>query len=241
MRTWSMALIIMLGVSLLAVQFPAKSFKLERGIVKTDADRVLVNDKAIAASASLDVGELPTKPRVGFEILQIKSRHEMIVWLGLDITREEFEALKLPLRWFKNQAREVEPNAGRFAHSPGVTTNGNFTVEEHFGHTWRHVATVIKTGIKMDEKGLLKGNKIEKYHEVTFKAGRTVNMIISPDGERYVRISRDTGRESDQPTIPRTWQQVDTLIEDAWNIPLPNPTLNIRGDNEDSFQGPVTP
>ena len=44
---------------------------------------------------------------------------------------------------------------------------------------------------------------------------------------------------NDEPTIPDGWQLVEYTAPDAVIIELPNPTLNIRADNEDSFQGPV--
>jgi hypothetical protein len=82
-------------------------------------------------------------PRVGFEILQILSPDEIIVWANADLTREEFDAIELPPGWFKNQPREVDPVGGSFARSPDASADGEFTEQEHFGHVWLHNATVV--------------------------------------------------------------------------------------------------
>jgi hypothetical protein len=37
--------------------------------------------------------------KVGYEILQRKSFNKIVVWATQDITREEFDALKLPFGW----------------------------------------------------------------------------------------------------------------------------------------------
>ena len=147
--------------------------------------------------------------KLGYEILQILSANEIITWMALDITQEEFDAIELPQGWFKNQPREGEADAGEFAKSPGAP-EGEFTIEEHFGHLWRHVATIRETGVAMDEEGLLTANSIEKHHKVTFYAGKTLQYIISPEGDRYVRISRDARRSQEVPTIPSNWQQMES-------------------------------
>lgn len=188
---------------------------------------------------SSETEETPTAQKEGFEILQVKSRNEIVVWLAMDMTRAEFDALELPLRWFKNQPRQPEPDKGSFAHSPGLTTEGAFRIEEHFGYTWRHVATVTETRIKQDKKGYLSGNRITKHHQVSFDAGKTVKLLVSPAGETYVRITRDANRTRDTFSLPADWQLVDKVLTEPWTVQLPNPTLNIRTDNEDSFQGPV--
>jgi hypothetical protein len=85
------------------------------------------------------------RQEVGYEILQIKSFNEIIAWASKDITREQFDALKLPLGWFKNQPREVEMDGAKFLNSPG-RKEGSLLRAKHFGHEWLHVATVKMAG-----------------------------------------------------------------------------------------------
>ena len=177
---------------------------------------------------------------VGYEILQIVSANKIVVWLGTELTQEEFDALELPADWLKNQPREGDADEGAFARSPDASADGQFTEQGHFGHVWRHNATIVQANVPLDDDGLLRQNTIAKFHEIHFDAGRTLWVLVSPDGEPVVRVSRDAGRTSDEPTIPDSWQLIEYTIEEELIIQLPNPTLNIRADNEDSFQGPVT-
>jgi hypothetical protein len=183
--------------------------------------------------------DLERDAEVGYEILQIVSPSEIVVWLGRDLTQEEFDDIELPSDWFKNQPREVDPDEGVFARSPDAAADGQFTDEEHFGHLWRHNATIVEANVPLDDDELLRQNTIAKFHQIRFDAGRTLVVLVSPDGKQFVRVSRDAGRTSDEPTIPDSWELVEYTTPDELTIQLPNPTLNIRADNEDSFQGPI--
>jgi pimeloyl-ACP methyl ester carboxylesterase len=181
-----------------------------------------------------------SEPQIGFEILQIVSPNEIITWKNVsEMTVAEFESLVLPQGWLKNQPREGDADGGVFARSPGELMDGPLIKAEHFGYEWEHVATVTETGIPMDQEGLLSANKISKHHKVTFNEWKLVNILVSPEGDQYIRISRDEGRISNDPTIPNNWQLIKEVIIEDLTIQLPNPTINIRADNEDSFQGPI--
>ena len=178
-------------------------------------------------------------PRGGFEILEFRSPMSIRAWISSDITREEFDALKLPPGWVKNQPREGEPDAGRFYHSPGAAVEGEFLEKDLCGFSWWHAATVIQINGPLDEQGLLRGSTVVKFHEVTFNAGHTITVLFSPEGEPYVRITRDANRASDEPSIPNSWRLVEYTTPDQLVIQLTGETLVIRADNEDSFQGPA--
>jgi hypothetical protein len=179
--------------------------------------------------------------KVGYEILQVVSPTQIITWLGETVSQEAFDAIELPGGWFKNQPREGESDRTTFAKSPDAAQDGEFTIEDHFGHSWRHVATIIETGIPLDDEGLLTANRIVKFHTVEFDAGRTLTLIVSPEGDPYIRISRDAFRTQEIPSIPASWTLVEHLVPEDLSIRLPDETINIRADNEDSFQGPVAP
>jgi hypothetical protein len=213
----------------------------ETGETASDAttDDTATDDTATSDTAADDT-ETDEPAKVGFEILQTLSANEIIVWLGLDITPEAFDAIEAPQGWFKNQPREGEPDASSFARSPDASNDGEFTDEVHFGHTWRHNATVIEANTPLDDQGLLRLSRVSKFHTVTFYAGRTLKVLISPEGNQYVRISRDADRVTDDPNLPNDWALVDYVTPEELTFQLPNPTDNIRADNEDSFQGPVS-
>ena len=192
--------------------------------------------EAPAPSAAPETSE---DVRIGYEILQVVSPTEIITWLSTDLTQEEFDATDLPMGWFKNQPREGDADGGLFASSPGAA-DGVFVYEEHFGHSWRHVATIVEANAPLDDEELLRANRISKRHTLSFDAGRTLKVLVAPDGAQYVRVSRDAGRTVDVPTLPDGWSLVDYTTHEMLTIQLPDPTVNIRADNEDSFQGPVS-
>ncbi len=207
-----------------------------------EASHYLQEDQgADIARRMLELFELDQQAgaRLGFEIRNAISADEIIVWRAIDITEEAFNALELPEGWDKNQVRELNFDEGVFNRSPGASMDGPLVKEELFGFEWEHVATIQETGIALDSTGLLTANIIDKYHEITFLANRTVGLIISPEGERYVLTTRAPGRSQEEATIPATWQKKDTLIQANWVIQLPRPTTNIRTDNQDSYQGPL--
>lgn len=185
-------------------------------------------------------GDDEVADRVGYEILEMRAEDEIIVWINQEaMTLEDFEALPLEAGWFRNQPREGEPDGGTFAMSPGAAEEGDFTVADHYGHPWMHNATVVAANQSVDEGGLLTANLVAKHHTVTWNAGRTLFVLTSPEGEHYVRVSRDAGRTLEVPTLPPDWSLAEQTIDAELSFELPNPTVNIRADNEDSFQGPV--
>jgi hypothetical protein len=176
---------------------------------------------------------------VGFEILEIQSFTSIRAWVSRDITRKEFEELRLPLGWFKNQIREADVDGGRFHNSPGMA-EGLYRDKEMFGFKWRHVATVTRVNRSLDTEGLLRGALVSKSHEIRFDAGHPITALRSPEGAVYVRITRDADRGSDVPTIPESWRLIRHTTAEKLVFQLPQEVLVIRADNQDSFQGPVS-
>jgi hypothetical protein len=176
--------------------------------------------------------------KIGYEILEVKSRKEIRAWATRDISQEQFDALKLPRGWVKNQPREVDMDNSRFHGSPR-RKDGKIVTAEHFGFTWMHVATVVQVGVRVDPEKLLAGTKVQKNHEVAFDAGSTLKLLVSPQGEVFPRITRDAGRTRDVPRLPEGWRLIDYKTNEALEIQLPAEVLVIRADNQDSFQGPV--
>lgn len=180
--------------------------------------------------------------RVGFEILEIQSPTAIRAWISREITFEEFEALEVDPGWRKNQPRESEecgPDEGRFIKSPDSTEDGDILTEEFYGFNWFHSATVTQTNIRLDDEGLLNGNMVRKFHELTYNAGSCLVLLISPEGDVYFRIGRDANRVSDEPSVPNLWRLEEYTTPEKLVIKLFEENLVIRTDNQDSFQGPV--
>ncbi|PWD97613.1 hypothetical protein [Marinilabilia rubra] len=181
--------------------------------------------------------------RIGFELVQIISMDSILVWANNEIlTQEEFDSIQITSGWQKNEPREGMPDYAKFLRSPDAGEDREFTSAEHFGFQWLFNAQIVDSNAELpeNEDGLLSGRYIAKYHQVTFNEGRTLSILISPQGEEYVLISRDANRITDIPVIPETWQIEEREINDSITFDLPNPTLNIRAENnQDSWQGPV--
>ena len=184
----------------------------------------------------------PNADRIGFELLERMDDGTIRAWISTDptMTIEDFDAIEAPANWIKNQPREGSSgdSTGRFLGSPG--SEGTIVYEDFFGSTWFHSATVIEIGVPVDAEGVLRGAMVQKFHEITYEPGSSVVALVSPDGDRYIRIGRDAGRTSDDPTLPTGWTLDEVDLPDGLTTLLPpDGTLVIRTDNEDSFQGPV--
>ncbi|MGI9285408.1 MAG: hypothetical protein ACR2P1_08460 [Pseudomonadales bacterium] len=189
-----------------------------------------------------DSDDAPEQEQVGFEIIEIQSPTSLRAWISPEINFEQFAELEVPAGWIKNQPRESTETPAdhvRFIKSPDATMDGDILVEELFGFQWFHAATVIETNVNLDEEGLLRGNRVRKFHEITYNAGRHLVLLISPEGDIYFRIGRDANRVVDEPTIPNLWRLQDYTTPEKLVIELFGETLVIRTDNEDSFQGPL--
>lgn len=179
-------------------------------------------------------------PEAGFEILERRDDGTTRAWMSPAITLAEFDALELPAGWSKNQPRGGGgPDEGVFCGSPG-SPDGQMVLAEHVGHEWAHVATIVEVGVPLDTEGLLLGAMIEKEHQVTYRAGSTTPILISPEGDLYPLVSRDARRATDESPVPQGWRVVEHTFTEDHTARLPNPTLNIRVQNQDSYQGPLT-
>jgi hypothetical protein len=189
-----------------------------------------------------DSGNLQNE-KVGFELVEIESYSEILVWTNDEpMTMSQFDSIQIPSNWRKNEPREGDPDESKFLRSPDAAADGVFTRDEHFGYNWLFNAQIVEQNVSLPDNadGLLTGRTIAKFHQVMFKSGRTLHVLISPDGQEYVRISRDANRASDFPQIPSEWKIEERVISEDLILDLPNPTLNIRAENnQDSFQGPV--
>ncbi len=184
-------------------------------------------------TSALDLAE---KGELFYEIFDLEND---MVWGTWDFTPDEFAALQLPASFSKNQIRESSTDSGRFLRSPGCANRGEYTEEELFGKDFQHIVDFVATGIIFDEVGLLRGAHVLKYHEIEYTAGRTVAILTSPSGDRYIRVSRDAERITDVPTIPDGWMIGEYTLQQPLMVELFNMVENIRADNQDSFQGPI--
>lgn len=178
-----------------------------------------------------------------FELIEIQSPTNIRAWISPEITLEAFTSLEVPMGWIKNQPREATEcgaSAVRFIRSPDALEDGEILIEDHFGFSWFHSATITQMNVPLDVDGILTGVVVRKFHELTYAPGSCLILLISPSGEVYFRVGRSTNRLSDEPTLPMQWRIMRYVTQEELVIELFGENTVIRTDNQDSFQGPVT-
>ena len=171
----------------------------------------------------------------GFEIVDSA---QGIAWMALDIDEAAYLALELPPGWTLNE-RDLDASFGDFLRSPGAAADGTFEDVDLYGHGWRHVATLSDRGRPFDDAGLLISTRVDKHHRLTHEPGRNLTSIRSPEGDHYLRVTRDPDRTGDPPTLPAGWT-LHTREPAEPTVVVLGPSITLlRADNGDSFQGPV--
>lgn len=182
-------------------------------------------------------------PNPGHEVFDLSGFPvRLIGWGTSELTPDEYGALPLDSGWMRNQslAAGAVGQFARFLRSPGAAADGEFTRQEMWGVSWLHQVNILPlTQGNLDPQGLLRAVTVEKHHELGWCAGSSVAILTSPEGDRYIRVSRNAERTSDTPTIPDDWTLESLLLEDTLTVRLLEQTTVIRTDNEDSFQGPL--
>jgi hypothetical protein len=121
----------------------------------------------------------------GYELFDLLHKE---VWATGDFTSEEYAAFSPPLFWVKNDPRITIADKAEFLRSPGCSDEGQFTYMQAFDKEFLNVVRFIEMNIPADTQGLIRMTKLEKYHFLTYFSGRTVNILQSPTGERYIEV-----------------------------------------------------
>lgn len=183
--------------------------------------------------------EASVAPPPGHELIDVRGFPEIIVWGTQDLTSEEFDAIELPGGWIRNQPRSGVGSIGRFLRTPGRDADGEFTRQEMFGARWLHQASIVDLGGALDDQGLIQARLIDKHHELSWRAGSTIRLLTARNGNVFALVSRDDRRTTDTSPLPTGWFLEDVTLEEDLVVMLPQPTVNLRTTNEDSFQGPL--
>ena len=179
--------------------------------------------------------------RAGFEFIDIG---RMQVWGTMDWTVDEFNDFNLPWHkplYLKNDPRALFADEGQIRRSPGCAIDGEFNTLQAFGREFRHVVRLISFERIGTGDSRLLNTTLEKYHALTYYAGRTVNVLHSPDGEQYIEVARTAKRAEGVPSVPEGWQIRTYTLNAELHLELSGLVTNLRTVNDDSFQGPLEP
>jgi len=172
----------------------------------------------------------------GYELIDLLYKE---VWVTGDFTSEEYTSFTPPFLWIKNDPRILMADGGEFLRSPGCSEPGQFTYLLAFDKGFLNVVRLIEMNMPADTQGLIRKTELEKYHLVTYFSGRTVYILQSPTGERYIEVSRSVDRLSDTFTLPVGWTLTEHELQTDLQVELSGALSVLRTDNEDSFQGPL--
>lgn len=178
------------------------------------------------------------KGGVGYEIIDFVNRE---VWATTEFTPEEFEAFSFPVHWVlwrKNDPRMGWADSAQFLQSPGCNETGQYTYLHAFGKTFFKVVELDKMH-RADEGGLIRRVELEKYHVLSYAAGRSVSILENPEGERFIGVARTSPPPAYAPTLPKGWRITSRSLTADLQVDLTGRVSVIRLDNEDSYQGPL--
>ncbi len=172
----------------------------------------------------------------GYELVDLLYKE---VWVTGDFTPEEYTSFTPPFLWIKNDPRILMADQGEFLRSPGCSDEGQFTVLQAFDKNFLNVVRIINLIMPADTQGLINKTELEKYHFMTYFSGRTVYVLQSPTGERYIEVSRSVDRLSETFTLPKGWTLTDHELGADLQVELSGNVSVLRTDNKDSYQGPL--
>lgn len=178
------------------------------------------------------------KKGTGYEIINLVDRE---VWATSNWTPKEFAGFSFPIiwsLWFKNDPRIPLADGGQFTRSPGCE-DGQYNYMKAFDRRFFQVVRLIKINRSLDDQDLIRKTELEKYHIVRYSPGRTVSILRSPTGKRYIGVSRSLDRSTDTPTLPEGWTVKEVVLTEELRIYLSGNVDVLRLDNEDSYQGPL--
>ncbi|MEL6345645.1 MAG: hypothetical protein AAFV53_21225 [Myxococcota bacterium] len=215
----------------------------EEGEEDSAAEGSVTNEPEADDTTGMDSTEdESTESNIGYELIEASDPSATRAWIISEaISQEDYDAIEVESGWVKNQLRELEFDQGVFTRSPDGAQEGDLTEEMFHGYLWFHSATITERNIPIDDQGIFLASNTLKYHELYYNPGRTITFLHAPDGELYLRVNRDYNRTTDGITLPDGWNIRTFTTPSAHVIVLPSPTLVFRTDNNDSYQGPISP
>ena len=185
-------------------------------------------------------GPLPQdSSEVGIEIVNPLGKE---VWATRDWAPSSFQEFSFPIHWLfwqKNDPRRLIADSGQILRSPGCEQDGKYNRMRAFGRDFMQPVRLMRLRSYADEERLIRRVTLEKYHALTYKAGRQINILNAPDGSRYILVAQTAFHRTAEPTLPSGWQLTNHILEEELQITLSGIIDVLRTDNQDSFQGPI--
>ena len=175
----------------------------------------------------------------GYELINLVGRE---VWATRNWTPESFADFSLPFFWFlwqKNDPRILLADDGSFLKSPGCT-EGHYNYMRAFGKKFFQVVRLISVNNRVDEQGLIRRTELEKYHILRYSAGNSVNILFSPEGKRFIGVSKSLENSLGTPMLPEGWVLKSHILTEEIQVELLGNVSVMRMSNKDAYQGPLS-
>jgi hypothetical protein len=179
----------------------------------------------------------------GLEILgEIMHPETRSVWLSQHaITHDEYAALQLPEGFMKSGTGRSGHDVAFFRRSPGAAVDGPLETIVIGDRTFARVARPGSP--EPGFEGLLV-LPVYKYHNVMFRAGRTLEIMDCGDGWDYVpQVTEMQGLPGMSPTeqrvLPHGWSVREVVLQEDLYVEVPCPARVCLFPSGHSFQGPV--
>ncbi|MEL7106196.1 MAG: hypothetical protein AAGM21_09770 [Pseudomonadota bacterium] len=176
---------------------------------------------------------------VGYELIDLMRRE---AWVTTDWTVDAYAAFSPGItapHWLKNDARQGFAARAIVLRSPGCAADGEFTYQTMFGRTFFHIADLISLrGGGLTNDALTEAG-VAKHHRLEFDAGQKVSFLLSPSGERFVRVNRPIDASQGEQELPEGWVLQDVNLRTPWRADLIGEVRVLRLGDGTSYQGPI--
>lgn len=177
--------------------------------------------------------------RIGYELIDLMRRE---AWVTTDWTLEEYSEFSPPvtaLNWIKNEPRVGYASRTSVLRSPGCKRDGQFTFWQGFDREFFHIADVIGAGQRHGTGGAIIEAAVLKHHRLQFDAGQTVSILVSPQGDRFIRVNRPAGEPVAASSLPDGWQLEVRTLDRLKQVDLFGEVRVLRLRDGASYQGPL--
>lgn len=176
---------------------------------------------------------------IGYEFIDILRRE---AWVTTDWTVDayaDFSPGITALNWLKNDPRQGYAARAIVLRSPGCTADGEFTYQTMFGRTFFHIADLTSLRGGGLTNGALTEASVAKHHRLEFEAGQSVSFLVSPSGERFVRVNQPIDASQGEQGLPEGWVLQDVNLRTPWRADLIGEVHVLRLGDGTSYQGPI--
>ena len=170
-----------------------------------------------------------------FELMDVASGD---IWLCQGaFTPEELAALAVGPSMVSYGPARASMDVGWFDRSPGATMDGKLTERRFGGRTFHHVANAgVPTPLPA---GLGVEMMVDMHHAAGFSAGRTVDILVNPEGQVFVELAAAPPGAPPM-VLPPGFSHRTLTLHQPWLLRVPRPArVYLLAPSGRIFHGPI--